>query len=68
MGDLTLELSYHFEPNHPRDGVTVKVPAPLLPVLPPERLEWLVIYGVVGFKTHAKMMLILRREAGVFRK
>jgi polyphosphate kinase len=23
-----------------------------------------VIYGVVGFKTHAKMMLILRREAG----
>lgn len=42
LGDLTLELSYHFEPNHPRDGVTVKVPAPLLPVLPPERLEWLV--------------------------
>jgi polyphosphate kinase len=23
-----------------------------------------VIYGVVGFKTHAKMMLILRREPG----
>ena len=23
-----------------------------------------VIYGVVGFKTHAKMMLILRRESG----
>ena len=42
LGELTLELSYHFEPNHPRDGVTVKVPAPLLPVLPPERLEWLV--------------------------
>ncbi|MBO6278302.1 MAG: DUF3418 domain-containing protein, partial [Pseudomonas sp.] len=42
LGDLTLELSYHFEPNHPRDGVTVKVPAPLLPVLPPERMEWLV--------------------------
>lgn len=42
LGDLTLALSYHFEPNHPRDGVTVKVPAPLLPVLPPERLEWLV--------------------------
>ena len=42
LGDLTLALSYHFEPNHLRDGVTVKVPAPLLPVLPPERLEWLV--------------------------
>lgn len=42
LGDLRLALSYHFEPNHPRDGVTVRVPAPLLPSLPAERLEWLV--------------------------
>ena len=42
LGDLTLALSYHFEPNHPRDGVTLRVPAPLLPALPGERLEWLV--------------------------
>ena len=42
VGELTLPLSYHFEPNHPRDGVTVRVPAPLLPSLPGERLEWLV--------------------------
>ncbi|MCP8349075.1 MULTISPECIES: ATP-dependent RNA helicase HrpA [Pseudomonas] len=42
IGDLSLALSYHFEPNHPRDGVTVRVPAPLLPSLPGERLEWLV--------------------------
>ncbi|MBA1194383.1 ATP-dependent RNA helicase HrpA [Pseudomonas entomophila] len=42
FGDLRLALSYHFEPNHPRDGVTVRVPAPLLPSLPAERLEWLV--------------------------
>ncbi|MFJ4371631.1 ATP-dependent RNA helicase HrpA [Pseudomonas japonica] len=42
LGDLKLSLSYHFEPNHPRDGVTVRVPAPLLPSLPGERLEWLV--------------------------
>ncbi|MEA9979151.1 MULTISPECIES: ATP-dependent RNA helicase HrpA [unclassified Pseudomonas] len=42
LGDLTLALSYHFEPNHPRDGVTLRVPAPLLPMLPAERLEWLV--------------------------
>lgn len=27
-----------------------------------------VIYGVVGFKTHAKMMLILRREDGELRR
>ncbi|CAM3583768.1 ATP-dependent RNA helicase HrpA [Pseudomonas reidholzensis] len=42
VGELSLTLSYHFEPNHPRDGVTVRVPAPLLPSLPGERLEWLV--------------------------
>ncbi|MDH0749625.1 ATP-dependent RNA helicase HrpA [Pseudomonas sp. GD03842] len=42
LGDLTLPLSYHFEPNHPRDGVTLRVPAPLLLSLPAERLEWLV--------------------------
>ncbi len=27
-----------------------------------------VCYGVVGYKTHAKMMLILRKEAGVYRR
>ena len=42
LGELTLPLSYHFEPNHPRDGVTLRVPAPLLPQLPAERLQWLV--------------------------
>ncbi|MFJ3482009.1 ATP-dependent RNA helicase HrpA [Pseudomonas sp. NPDC090202] len=42
LGELTLALSYHFEPNHPRDGVTLRVPAPLLLSLPAERLEWLV--------------------------
>ncbi|MDB6047866.1 MAG: hrpA [Pseudomonas sp.] len=42
LGDLTLSLSYHFEPNHPRDGVTLRVPAPLLPMLPADRLGWLV--------------------------
>ncbi|MFC3609278.1 ATP-dependent RNA helicase HrpA [Stutzerimonas tarimensis] len=42
LGELELPLEYHFEPNHPRDGVTVRVPAPLLPQLPAERLDWLV--------------------------
>lgn len=42
VGELRLPLTYHFEPGHPRDGVTVRVPAPLLPSLPGERLEWLV--------------------------
>src|SRR5690606_21700170 len=42
IGDLQLPLEYHFEPNHPRDGVTLRVPAPLLPQLRNERLDWLV--------------------------
>lgn len=42
LGELDLPLSYHFEPGHVRDGVTLRVPAPLLPQLPAERLEWLV--------------------------
>jgi ATP-dependent helicase HrpA len=42
LGELQLPLSYHFEPNHPRDGVTLRAPAALLPQLPPERLQWLV--------------------------
>ena len=42
LGELQLPLTYHFEPNHPRDGVTLRVPAPLLPQLPADRLEWLV--------------------------
>jgi polyphosphate kinase len=27
-----------------------------------------VVYGVVGYKTHAKMLLVVRREAGVLRR
>ncbi|MGH8434090.1 MAG: DUF3418 domain-containing protein, partial [Pseudomonas sp.] len=42
LGELELPLAYHFEPNHPRDGVTLRVPAPLLPQLHTERLQWLV--------------------------
>ncbi|MCW3150094.1 ATP-dependent RNA helicase HrpA [Stutzerimonas stutzeri] len=42
IGELQLPLEYHFEPNHPRDGVTLRVPAPLLPQLRSERIDWLV--------------------------
>ena len=40
--DIQLPLSYHFEPNHPRDGVTVTIPAPLLAQVPETLLQWLV--------------------------
>ena len=39
---VALPLSYHFEPGHEADGVTVTVPLALLRQLPEERLEWLV--------------------------
>ncbi|WP_434458247.1 ATP-dependent RNA helicase HrpA [Stutzerimonas urumqiensis] len=42
LGELQLPLSYDFEPGSERDGVTLRVPAPLLPQLPAERLDWLV--------------------------
>jgi ATP-dependent helicase HrpA len=42
LGELRLPLCYHFEPNHPRDGVTLRIPAPLLAQLPADRLDWLV--------------------------
>ncbi|WP_286978617.1 ATP-dependent RNA helicase HrpA [Pseudomonas sp.] len=63
LGDLQLPMSYHFEPNHPRDGVTVRVPAPLLPQLQPERLEWLVP-GLL----EAKCMALVRGLPKALRK
>ena len=42
VGDLQLPLSYHFEPGHPDDGVSVQVPLAALNQLEPEPLEWLV--------------------------
>jgi ATP-dependent RNA helicase HrpA len=42
VAGMRLPLSYHFEPGHPLDGVTVSVPLALLNQLRPERLQWLV--------------------------
>ena len=42
MHGMRLPLSYHFEPGHPLDGVTVTVPLALLNQMTPEHLEWLV--------------------------
>lgn len=39
---MALPLSYHFEPGHPDDGVSLGVPASILHTLPKHRLEWLV--------------------------
>ena len=42
IAGMRLPLSYHFEPGHPLDGVTVTVPLALLNQLRPEQLQWLV--------------------------
>jgi ATP-dependent helicase HrpA len=42
QGELTLDLSYRFEPGAENDGVTVHVPLQLLGQLRPDRFEWLV--------------------------
>lgn len=39
---MSLKLSYHFEPGHIEDGVTLTVPLPALNLLRPARFEWLV--------------------------
>ncbi len=42
VNSLPLPLSYHFEPGHAEDGVTLTAPVELLNQLRPERFEWLV--------------------------
>ncbi|ACE83404.1 ATP-dependent RNA helicase HrpA [Cellvibrio japonicus] len=39
---MEFPLSYHFEPGHPHDGVSIQVPVSLLHQVPEQRLEWLV--------------------------
>jgi len=39
---MALKLSYHFEPAHIEDGVTLTVPLPALNLLRPQYFEWLV--------------------------
>lgn len=42
MGGLAFDLSYHFEPGSPRDGVTLTIPLMLLNQVNVGRTEWLV--------------------------
>ena len=42
VNEVTLPLSYHFEPGQERDGVTVDIPLPLLNQLTSAPFEWLV--------------------------
>ncbi|MDR2788687.1 MAG: ATP-dependent RNA helicase HrpA [Candidatus Accumulibacter sp.] len=50
LGGVDFELSYHFEPGSPKDGVTITVPLAQLNQIPAGRCEWLVP-GLLGEKT-----------------
>lgn len=61
-----LALRYRFEPGHPGDGVTLAVPAPLVPQLDGDRLSWLVP-GLLADKITALIKALpkaLRRGIG----
>lgn len=51
MNGLVFDLSYHFEPGTPRDGVTMSIPLMLLNQVSPIRVEWLVL-GMLKEKVH----------------
>ncbi len=42
IDDISFALDYHFEPGHPKDGVTITAPLVTLNQLRQERLNWLV--------------------------
>ncbi len=42
IGSFELKMKYHFEPGAEHDGVTVRIPSSIAPVLNPEIFEWLV--------------------------
>lgn len=51
MNGLAFDLSYHFEPGTPRDGITMSIPLMLLNQVSPIRVEWLVL-GMLKEKVH----------------
>jgi len=42
INEYEYQLKYHFEPNHPRDGLTISIPLPHLNLIEDSRLDWLV--------------------------
>ena len=42
IGAITLPCTYRFEPSTPDDGVTIKIPAQLMPAIPVQSIDWLV--------------------------
>ncbi len=60
LGELQLELRYHFEPGSEEDGVTLAVPEKLLHQLKKEPFTWLVP-GLVEEKIHGLLKSLPKR-------
>ncbi len=58
---LEMQLSYHFEPGSPRDGVTLTVPLYALNQLSRERCEWLVP-GMLKEKVHLLLKTLPQKQ------
>ncbi|WP_426163603.1 ATP-dependent RNA helicase HrpA [Pseudoduganella sp. R-34] len=58
---LEMQLSYHFEPGTPRDGVTLTVPLYSLNQLSRERCEWLVP-GMLKEKVHLLLKTLPQKQ------
>ncbi len=59
--DYSLQLSYHFEPGHERDGVSVTIPMGLMNRVPRYRFEWL-IPGLLREKCIALFKLLPKAQ------
>lgn len=77
MGDKPFPLTYRFAPGNMDDGVTVKIPVHLLPVLEPGKTDWLVpgllrekiICLLKGLpKEHRKRLLPLNAACNIIMK
>lgn len=58
---MEMQLSYHFEPGTPRDGVTLTVPLYALNQLSRERCEWLVP-GMLKEKVHLLLKTLPQKQ------
>ena len=54
LGEKRFSCSYHYEPGHPEDGVTLKVPLHMISAIPATSADWL-IPGIIREKITAHL-------------
>jgi ATP-dependent helicase HrpA len=63
LGSLRLPLTYKFDPAADDDGISIRVPLPLLPQLDPGKMEW----TIPAFR-HEKLLLLVESLPKALRK